>query len=99
GVIPYTAVDEMHRYCSPNKLYEFIMAGLPILASDLPYLRDVIEGYGLGWLGDLGTPASTSELMSKAALGDDLTGNLDAARGKLNWEIEGAKLVDIYASI
>jgi glycosyltransferase involved in cell wall biosynthesis len=99
GVIPYTAVDEMHRYCSPNKLYEFIMAGLPILASDLPYLRDVIEGYGLGWLGDLGTPASTSELMSKAALGDDLTGNLEAARGKLNWEIEGAKLVDIYASI
>ena len=23
GVVPYRAVDEMHRYCSPNKLFEF----------------------------------------------------------------------------
>lgn len=103
GIIPYRAVDEMHRYCSPNKLFEFISAQIPILASDLPYLRDVIAGYQIGWLGDLEQVDSVALLMTNAVT--DTTArakarrNLPNAAATLNWDVEGGKLLEIYDGI
>jgi glycosyltransferase involved in cell wall biosynthesis len=49
GIIPYPHIDLNSYYCTPNKLFEFIQAGLPILANDSPELRRFvgIEGFGL----------------------------------------------------
>lgn len=35
-------------YCLPNKLFEYCFAGLPIIASDFPDIRSVIDEYNLG---------------------------------------------------
>ena len=56
GVIPYPDVDLNHHWCSPNKLFEFIQAGIPIVANDLPYLRDVIVGEQLGRVAPIERP-------------------------------------------
>ncbi|HUT25005.1 MAG TPA: glycosyltransferase, partial [Sumerlaeia bacterium] len=48
GVIPYPDVDLNTRYCTPNKLFEYIQAGLPILANDLPELRRYVGETGFG---------------------------------------------------
>ena len=103
GVIPYRAVDEMHRYCSPNKLFEFIAAEIPILASDLPYLRDVIATYEIGWLGALDDKAAFADLVTKIA-GDRegvaaASRNLPAAARQFNWGIEGSKVVKLYRQL
>lgn len=37
-----------HRYALPNKLFEYIAAGLPVVASDLPEMRTVLESVGAG---------------------------------------------------
>lgn len=37
-----------HRYALPNKLFEYLMAGLPVLASDLPAMREVVAGFDVG---------------------------------------------------
>ncbi len=37
-----------HRFALPNKLFEYLMAGLPVLASDLPEMRAVVEGFDVG---------------------------------------------------
>lgn len=37
-----------HRFALPNKLFEYLMAGLPVLASDLPEVRRVVTGYDVG---------------------------------------------------
>lgn len=36
-------IDRTRKYCSPLKLFEYLMAGRPIVASDLPSLREVLE--------------------------------------------------------
>lgn len=103
GIIPYRAVDEMHRYCSPNKLFEFVSAQIPMLASDLPYLRDVIAGHEIGWLGDLEQVDSVVRLMTNVVT--DTTArakarrNLPNAAATLNWDVEGGKLLEIYDGI
>ena len=37
-----------HRFALPNKLFEYLMAGLPVLASDLPEMGRIVDEYGVG---------------------------------------------------
>lgn len=48
GIIPYPHVDLNSYYCTPNKLFEFIQAGLPILANDSPELNRFVRSNGFG---------------------------------------------------
>ena len=48
GTIPYENTGLNHLYCSPNKLWEYPAAGVPILASDMPEMKKKIETYGIG---------------------------------------------------
>ncbi|HRQ76377.1 MAG TPA: glycosyltransferase family 4 protein [Phycisphaerales bacterium] len=50
GVIPYENVCLNHWFCTPNKLWEYPIANVPILASPFPELRRVIETYDIGVL-------------------------------------------------
>ena len=37
-----------HRFALPNKLFEYLITGLPVLASDLPEIRRVVEDFNVG---------------------------------------------------
>jgi glycosyltransferase involved in cell wall biosynthesis len=50
GIIPYDNASLNHYYCSPNKLWEYAAAGVPILASPRPVLKHMISTHGIGWL-------------------------------------------------
>lgn len=103
GVIPYHGVDENNYYCSPNKLFEFAIAGLPFICNDLPYLRDVVQRYGNGRIADLGSPkmiaTTVNSVMSDEGLLEEIRAGAMRARLELNWDVESKKLLDIYASI
>jgi len=49
GAIPYENVGLNHWFCTPNKLWEYPNAGVPIIASPFPELRRIIEPNGIGW--------------------------------------------------
>lgn len=48
GLIVHKPVSMNHFYASPNKLFDYMGAGLAIIASDLPVLRDIVHGNGMG---------------------------------------------------
>lgn len=50
-----------HRYALPNKLFEYLMAGLPVLGAALPEVQRVIDGYGVGLTVD---PADRAALVA-----------------------------------
>lgn len=49
GVIPYENIGLNHWNCSPNKIWEYPNAGLPLLASRLSYLTYIINKWNIGW--------------------------------------------------
>jgi glycosyltransferase involved in cell wall biosynthesis len=46
---PYSELPSINqRYCAPTKMYEYIAAGLPVVASVNPPMLELIQGNGLG---------------------------------------------------
>ncbi len=50
GIIPYEDHGLNHRYCTPNKLWEFPNAGVPIVATALDEMEAMISAWGTGFL-------------------------------------------------
>lgn len=89
---------------SPNRLFEFILAGLPILANDLPFLTRVIEGEGFGITRRTETPADTAPAINgrfDPALDhiERARANLLAKAGGWEWPVEAEKLKVIYERV
>lgn len=55
GIIPYPGIDINTTFCTPNKLFEFIAAGLPMVANDLPELRRFVADTGFGIVHPMGS--------------------------------------------
>jgi len=66
GVIPYPPIDLNTKYCTPNKLFEFIQAGLPILANDLPELRRFVQDTNFGMVHEMNHPKAIAAGIDKA---------------------------------
>ena len=102
GVIPYQAVDLNNYYTSPNKLFDFIQAGLPIVASDLPYLRKVV-GDDLGVVARLDRPedyaSAINGVLSLPDRAARLRDNLRRAAPSYTWSAQAAKLVAAYRGL
>lgn len=50
GIVTYPYEGLNNRYCAPNKIFEYAQAGLPVVATDQPPLRLMIEDYVIGIL-------------------------------------------------
>jgi glycosyltransferase involved in cell wall biosynthesis len=100
GVIPYRPNCLNNRLCTPNKLFEFIAAGLPLVASDLPELRRFVVGLGIGMVGDTGSPEALAWLVdaffARPEVAQGYRAALDRAREEVNWDREGETLVRLY---
>ncbi len=103
GVIPYQATCLNNRYCTPNKLFEFIAAGLPVLATDLPEIRKFVDGQQIGLVGDTGSPRKLAALIDRFFSNDQLfntwKANVALASQRICWELEEKRLVEIYEAL
>lgn len=50
GAIPYENTGLNHLYCTPNKLWEYPCAGVPILCTNLIEMAKIVRQYDLGFL-------------------------------------------------
>ena len=102
GIIPYPfKLDPNTKYASPNKLYEFIAAKLPVLCNNLPFVKNVVETNGFGIAFDMDSPESFTEALNSFPLHklQYFKNNL-AERGRnFLWEVEAPKLLRIYQNL
>lgn len=102
GVTLLQDTCENHRLALPNKLFEYITAGVPVVASDLPEMRTIVEGYRIGWCVRPDDPRAVAEGLRLAleSRGDaQLAERLRKAAGELCWEVERHKLTDLYVDL
>ncbi len=92
-----------HYSSLSNKLLEYLMAGVPVIASDLPEMRRVIEDGEAGVLIDASSASAVGDavnrLVENGHLREELAANARAARERYCWEREENVLLELYAEL
>ncbi len=100
GTVLLNPVSENHRFALPNKFFDYIMAGVPVLVSDIPSLTKYVKKYDIGMTvrpNDIGDIARALESIAgrKEELKQWRENCLTAAK-ELCWEKEEIKLRRAY---
>jgi glycosyltransferase involved in cell wall biosynthesis len=88
----------------PVKMFEYMSASLPVIASDFPLWREIVVGSGCGLCVDPLDPKAIAvaidTLLENPALAREMgeKGN-QAVHQRYNWAIEEKKLLDLYEQI
>jgi glycosyltransferase involved in cell wall biosynthesis len=91
GIVSYIPSNFNNYLASPNKLFECINAGLPVAASDIPFLRKVICDNDMGVLFDTEGPHSIARALNHITRTKQLRRHrkmVAAAALKYNWQTE-----------
>lgn len=102
GVIPYEPVGLNNTFTTPNKLFEYLSVGLPVVASHLPELARVVLGSEVGLTFARVEPELIAAQLNRV-LGDDelrarMRANAMVARELYTWERQAELLLDLYAA-
>jgi len=108
GAIPNPGATLNDVYSSPNKLFECLAAGTPVVATDLPAVRRVLladPDQPLGAVARRGDATAFADALSAVLAGDPAERRrlrercARAAAGRWNWPVEAQTLVGVYADI
>jgi glycosyltransferase involved in cell wall biosynthesis len=104
GLLFYRNTCRNNYYCAPNKLYEYMMMGLPIITCDYPGLKAIVEKEGIGICVNPEDPQAIAEavnsLASDAARYRAMKENcLRLAKERYNWEKEFELLRPRYRTL
>ena len=84
-------------FALPNKMMDVSMAGIPVLSTEQPELKNFIDEFrhGITFNGDdkSSLKDGIERLLGKYQL---FKSNANAIEGQLNWQLESKKLIDIY---
>jgi glycosyltransferase involved in cell wall biosynthesis len=87
----------------PNKLFEYIHAGLPVIASNLPEIARVISAYQIGEVVNPDDPMDIARAISRLLYDpvrySQFRSNAIKAAANFTWEQESKNLLTIYQSI
>jgi glycosyltransferase involved in cell wall biosynthesis len=102
GVIPYRAVGLNNYYTTPNKLFEYMAAGIAVAGSRFPEVCRFVEGNEMGVTFDPDDPrdmASAINWMLRDESGlRTMKANAREAGCRFVWETESLKLLKIYST-
>lgn len=89
-----------YRFALPNKLFDYIQAGVPVLVSNLPEMKRIVEHYQIGLVADSHQRKELAEKMKEALFNQEKVWewkrNLVISAAELCWEKQEKILQDIY---
>lgn len=89
-----------YRFSLPNKLFDYIRAGIPILASRLPEVEKIINTYLIGDFIETHQPDHIAEkiryMLSDVSAREKWLSNLGTASAELNWSHEKNRFLEVF---
>jgi glycosyltransferase involved in cell wall biosynthesis len=102
GLIPYLPRALNERLSCPNKLSQYLHAGLMVVANDLPYVRSVIDEAGAGICYDSTNLVTLVDVVHQVADNPEFLRRCQQnacrfARERFNWQNYGKTFLDLYS--
>jgi glycosyltransferase involved in cell wall biosynthesis len=86
-------------YCLPNKLFEYAFANLPIIASNLPEIKNLVTEYSLGQCISNNEKELTRMIEVNDLQQSELKKPLNKSLFEFSWEKQEQTLIKLYTSI
>ncbi len=97
GLALIEPISLSYKFALPNKLFEYIMAGTPVVVTNLPQMQKIVEDYRVGLAvppGDFaGVRSAIRRLSSDPALYADCAANCRKAARTLSWDAQEQRLL------
>lgn len=90
-----------YYYCLPNKLFEYAMAGLPVIVSNMKEMRELVEKYDMGIVVIDDKIESMNNAIDKI-LQSDIKEMKQSARRcaeENSWEVQEVKMINEYKRV
>jgi glycosyltransferase involved in cell wall biosynthesis len=90
-----------YHYCLPNKMFEYIMAEIPVIVSNLPEMKKIVEEDNLGIVAENNTIQGLKEAMKATETLDMqiIKDNLKKAKKTYSWQEQEKVLIETYREI
>lgn len=87
-----------YYFCLPNKLFEYAMAGIPVISSPLPEMTGLMAEYGIGAVIGDSTPAAVERALQEIHTCDRnaLRQRLAKFTRRYCWQVEETVMIDAY---
>ena len=100
GIVPFQRTMA-HLDALPTKMFEYFAEGVPVVASDFPLWREIIDRFECGLLVDETNPDAIAEAVrcyaeDPAMLARHSHNALEAATHHLAWQAEERVLLEVY---
>jgi len=97
GLFMVENIGLSYYWCLPNKLFEYLYCDLPVIASDFPEIKNIIDTYNCGWTREpsidnliaIVNSTNKSDILSKKTRLKELQNNI-------NWKVEAENLKNCY---
>lgn len=102
GVIPCISEAGLlsMQYCTPNKLFEYIEAEIPICSNNLPEITRIVSSSGIGRTYTMETPEQIARALrdcrARCERGEFTLQARQAARQQYSWKLQGQHLLQLY---
>lgn len=103
GVVVFLPLRN-HVESQPNKLFEYMAAGLPVIASDFPYWRQIVGDVRCGVHADPRDPAAVAEAVTSLLDHPERAQEMGAlgqaaVRERFNWQTQVPTLLSLYSEL
>ena len=92
-----------YRFSLPNKLFDYIQAGLPVIASEIPEVSRIVRQYDIGVIITSHDPkhlaSAVTEMFRDETRLAKWKANLKIAAADLNWNKERVKLLQVFKDV
>ena len=87
-----------YRYSLPNKMFEYMMADIPLIVSNLPEMKKIVEDNSIGVVLKENSIEGITQAIEEACYLDkeELASNLQKAKKIYNWENQEKILLEVY---
>ncbi len=103
GIAPIQNICLSYYFCAPNKVFEYLLGGIPVIGSNFPELEKLIKGYNVGYTFDPEEPTEISAAVEQVFQNQEeymaMKERTKKAAQNYNWENEAEKLLGLYRSV
>ena len=96
GVSLLEATCENHRLALPNKVFEYMAAGVPVVVSALPELERFLSEHPIGCTVDPRNPSAVARALHRVLIANGRAGRWPGRVQPLRWNEEAAGLLSVY---